>query len=453
MHKVVREWQYVGVGKAEGAFSRAQANNLIKSAKQHPLGGDDGNRVLTDHYHRLRAQQVVGVLAASDCSLEILPKVDALALEDESEDTLRTRLIGLLSLSLNLKISHGEAVALARQKHGLLDILIRLFADRLLLETRRGLSRQYVRQEDVVPVLKGQLDVVKQFSVLAGRPERLACRFDVLSVDIALMQVMKACVVFLAKHARHVETARRLAELRFVLEEVSDIAPRHLPWSQIQLNRTNARWQTLVDMARLFLNQDWQAAHHEDKQAQGVSLLFPMNTLFESTVAAVLKKALMPQGFEVIAQGGFRRCLGRWEAASETAGSLFSTRPDLIVKRNGKIVAILDAKWKCLNPNVEDSKRGISQADVYQMMAYAQLYQCNRLVLLYPHHRALASTGLQSTHGIAIKGRKPADRLDIATIDLGQDVAGMVVQMQQLIGSLLKPFGQSEEGTDASLLH
>jgi 5-methylcytosine-specific restriction enzyme subunit McrC len=454
MHKVVREWQYVKVGEGENAFSRAQANKLITAAKQHPIGGEDGGRVLTDHYHRLRAQQIVGVVAAADCSLEILPKVDAEDLNDESETTLRSRLISLLNLSLNLKISDGDVATLARQRHCLLDILIRLFADRLLRETRRGLARQYVRQEDALPELKGQLDVVQQFSVHAGRIDRLACRFDVLSVDIPLMQVMKACVVFLSKHARHVETKRRLAELRFVLEDVSNVPPRALRWSQIRVDRNNHRWQTLMDMARLFLNQDWQATHHQTNKAEGISLLFPMNALFESTVAAILRKALAPFGFEVVSQGGFRRCLGEWNSESEIAGSLFSTRPDLIVKRHGEVVAIVDAKWKCIGTNVEDPKRGITQADVYQMMAYAQLYQCNRLVLLYPHNRALESAGLLCTHGIAVQGRKPADRLDVATIDISQSASMMVEQMQQLILGLLEPSSKRDvEVGAASLAH
>ena len=51
---------------------------------------------------------------------------------------------GLLSQTL----SDGQAAAMATQKETLLDILIRLFSDRLLAEARRGLPRSYLAQKD-----------------------------------------------------------------------------------------------------------------------------------------------------------------------------------------------------------------------------------------------------------------------------------------------------------------
>lgn len=72
-----------------------------------------------------------------------------------------------------------------------------------------------------------------------------------------------------------------------------------------------------------------------------------------------------------------------------------------------------------MTPNVSDPKRGVSQADVYQLMAYSRLYQCDSVMLLYPHHAGLPSAGgLQSSHRIV---SSEADRLHTATIDLALD--------------------------------
>ena len=57
--------------------------------------------------------------------------------------------------------------------------------------------------------------------------------------------------------------------------------------------------------------------------------------------------------------------------------------------RQGEVVLIADAKWKRLMAKVDDPKQGVSQADVYQMMADGRLYRCRRLLLLYPHHAGL----------------------------------------------------------------
>ena len=50
--------------------------------------------------------------------------------------------------------------------------------------------------------LRGRLDVTRQFSVLAVSPQKLACRFDERSPDIALNQVMRATISKLSRLAQ-----------------------------------------------------------------------------------------------------------------------------------------------------------------------------------------------------------------------------------------------------------
>lgn len=94
---------------------------------------------------------------------------------------------------------------------------------------------------------------------------------------------------------------------------------------------------------------------------------------------------------------------------------------------------IIDTKWKTLSPRTSDRKRGISQADVYQMMAYGRLYDCENLMLLYPHH-----AGLDGPAGMA--GRfhvgDDAHALTPATLDLS-DPQGISDQLRGLIQALL----------------
>lgn len=430
-HLGVHEWGRVAIGS--GGLTRAEANRLTAAARRHRLGDDEGTRIVSDHHTYLRVRQCVGVLAAEGCSVEILPKVDPEAPAPEA-GSVRVQLIRMLDAAIGLDIAEGELAPLARQNTTLLDILIRIFADRLLAQVRRGLPRAYQPIENDRRALRGRLDVTRQFTVNAVRPDRLACRFDELSADIPLMQIMRACVVFLSGRARLQETQRRLAELRMLMDGVSDLPISSLPWQSVRIDRSNRRWTTLLQLARLFLTHDWEATHHDAKyHRDGVSLLFPMNDLFEATVTTALRRALSPFGLEVVSQGGFRSCLGPWVEGATCTGTLFRTKPDIIIRADGRTVAILDAKWKCLREATDERKRGIAQSDVYQLMAYSQLYQCGRLMLLYPHHAALKNEGLQEDYGIAVPGRQPSDRLQVATIDVGQDLVTMAARVRSLI--------------------
>lgn len=434
-HLQILEWGRVAVDPASGqpGFSRQQANRLLDAARAHPLGGTEGTRILSDHHRHLTARQVVGMLAGKGCSLEILPKLDGTDEVGEGETgevarrTIRDRLIHMLDIAVGLDISSGAGAAMARQNETLLDVLIRLFADRLLAEARRGLPRQYNMREDDLPALRGRLDPGRQFTVNAVRPDRLACRFDELEADTPLLRIMKACVLSLLQHARALETQRKLAELRFMLADIPDVPRSMLPWDRVRIDRSNRRWRSLFAMARLFLRREWQATHRDGAAPEGITLLFAMNDLFEAYVAAQLRRALADTGAEVVVQGGLKYCLGDWVEGVACEGSVFQTRPDILIRRKDKPVVIVDTKWKQLATDPLDRKRGVSQADVYQMMAYARLYRSPDLTLIYPALPG-APAGERKRFGIA----GGDESLRLVVLEIAQPDAEVRAELRRL---------------------
>jgi hypothetical protein len=79
------------------------------------------------------------------------------------------------------------------------------------------MPRGYVEHADDLPVLRGRLDVTRQFTMLAAEPSRLACRYDTLTADIALNRIMKAAIARLACIAQSADNQHRLRELAFAL--------------------------------------------------------------------------------------------------------------------------------------------------------------------------------------------------------------------------------------------
>ena len=85
--------------------------------------------------------------------------------------------------------------------------------------------------------------------------------------------------------------------------------------------------------------------------------------------------------------------------------------PDITIRdKGGNILAIIDTKWKMLNP--EEPKYDISQSDIYQMFAYATQYQCQDIILLYPYHNA---TG-ENLPSLTVK--VGGQRIQIKTVDI-----------------------------------
>lgn len=409
IRRTILEWETIGYGNEANAIPTQAADRIAAVAAASPLAGRGGGGVLEHGRKGLRARGVVGVIAAEGCALEILPKIDIPG-EDglQATGSIRRRLIHMLAIALDLRIEVGQVTALDWQRETLLEILIRLFSDKLIDAVRQGMPRCYVEHADDLPKLRGRLHVKRQLTTLAAEPSRLACRYDALTPDIPLNRIMKAAVGRLSQIARTTDNQRRLRELAFAYADITDVPLQALRWDRVVLNRTNARWRELLNLARLLLGERFQTTSAGG--ANGFSLLFEMNTLFEEYVARVLKRALSNTDLNVVSQGGRLYCL-----QAEDRKGLFQTRPDILVKRGEAILQVIDTKWKRVAARIDDPKQGVSQADVYQMMAYGRLYRCDNLTLLYPHHAALrASEGLQSVH--AITGS--SSELRLATFDI-----------------------------------
>ena len=411
IRRTMLEWETMRYGEASDEIPAHTADRIAATAARSPLAGRGGGGVLEHGRKGLRARGVVGLIAAEGCALEILPKIDFPG-EDGDKKTghIRRRLVHMLAVALDLKIDAGQITTLDWQRETLLEILIRLFSEKLVDVVRLGMPRRYVEHSDDLPVLRGRLDLTRQFTMLAAEPSRLACCYDELTADIHLNRIMKAAVVRLARITRTADSQRRLRELAFAYADIGDVPISALRWDKVVLDRTNSRWRELLSLARLLLGQRFQTSSAGG--SDGFSLLFEMNTLFEEYIARMLKRALANTDLRVVSQGGRLYCL-----ESADGRGLFQTRPDILIKRGDEVVQIVDTKWKRVADRMDDRKQGVAQNDVYQMMAYGHLYRCGRLTLLYPHHASIKrDEGVLAAHQVT--GR--SDYLKTATIDLSQ---------------------------------
>ena len=354
------------------------------------------NAVLERTRDGVKAGQVVGVVSVPGATLEILPKIDG------PDETVRRALLHMLCVACNVRVADGELASLARQRNSLLELLIGLFANRLLGAVRRGLPRRYVGREEDLKLMRGRLHVVRQITTLAARPDVLACRFDELSEDTPLNRVLKAAVVHLARVASSTANTRLLAELSARLESVGlSSAPLN---EAVRLDRTNTAYHDLYQLASLFLSGDWQST--ASGQSLGFSLLFPMHDLFEKFIGRCLCRTLAP--WRVSLQNTDYDAL--WD--EERGKELFELRPDAVIcTPNGPIV--LDTKWKELHPNEEQLH--VHRDDAYQMFAYGQAYKAERLVLLYPWLEGVEKGVVRHWSVVGTERH-----LGVATIDVGE---------------------------------
>jgi len=440
----LREYGRLHVGEFDPAKPSVTPEQAEFLTSLKPLYGFDIFK--WTNQHTIVAQQYVGTVQVGRVTVEVLPKIGggAAGASGTTSDTLpdtaiRRNLVAMLMVAMDLDIGEGEIAHIAVQRQGILEILIRLFCDKLFAQVNRGLVRRYEAQEGQLAVLRGRLAVGEQLRLNAANPARLFCRFDEFQADNPLNQVFKTALRLLLKVAKDLGNQRRLAELLLAFEAIADVPAASLSWHQIRFDRLNERYRPAFRLAELFLTG--ASPDVTGGQAAGFSLFFDMNSLFEEYIGRVAVRVFRPRGIRVRLQGP-----QRFLAVDEASGAnAFAMRPDVVGMKGGEAVWVIDTKWKQLSS--EEAREGATQSDLYQMYAYANNYGCGDVVLLYPHHWALGEhAGTRAIYRLHAPIRTQAGfssgRIRTATIDLSD--------LRSVPGQLMALFPDRAENAEAA---
>ena len=404
----LREYGKLAIGELDLSVPSVLPGQAAQLRSLRAIHGFDVFKLVNET--TLSAQQYVGAVQIGNLTVEILPKIEGI-----DGTLMRRNLVAMLAVVLDLEISEGDIARVSTQRHGILEILIRLFCDKLFAQVHRGLVRRYEPRAENLSVMRGRIGITEQIRLNAANPERLHCRFDEFQEDNPLNQILKACIRLLLKSSRELSNQRRLGDLLLVFEGVSEVSRSTLPWHLIRFDRLNQRYEPSFKLAELFLKAT--PPDVSGGSVQGFSLFFEMNTLFEEYIGRIARRVFRPDGFKVVLQGP-QRYLTYDETTEREA---FAMKPDVVGLKGNEAAWIIDTKWKELSK--EEAKEGVAQGDMYQMYAYSNRYACADVVLLYPHHE-----GLGPNHGIRTRyrlhswanshGSQQPGRVTIGTVNL-----------------------------------
>ena len=322
----------------------------------------------------LRLDNYVGVIETPSGQLiEILPKT---AKDGDSPAQGRQLLRQMLECALDLPPREASEAVLQGFDAPLSEWVIARFLAALQHLVKRGIRSDYRRIEGEERVLRGQLDMVRQMRQPPGRAHYFALRYDLFLPDRAENRLLKLALERVAVATLQPESWRLAQELRHLLIEVPasrDVAGDFRQWRD---DRLMAHYRDVRPWCELILQRIMPMALRGEWR--GISLLFPMERLFERYVEAGLRRQLQ-LGAELHSQAS------RQSLCVHQGKSMFELRPDLLLSQ-GQQTWVLDAKWKRLDGDDREGKYGISQGDLYQLFAYGHKYLGGQgdMVLIYP---------------------------------------------------------------------
>lgn len=328
----------------------------------------------------LKLDSYVGVLQTPCGSvIEVLPKITEDVNETAASDS-RELLIKMLKTALDLPVPvrTADKADIELFKHSLLEWVMKEFTHALDHLIKRGLRFDYLRVEEEQRFLRGQLNINKQLRQPPGREHIFNIRHDLFLPDRSENRLLKTALMQVCKLTRQPTTWRIAHELAGILAEVPASKSIRDDFCQWRNERLMAHYQPVRPWCELVLGQQMPLAMQGS--TTGISLLFPMEKLFETFVEKKLRK-LIPLPYSLKSQAASQ------SLCKHDQGQMFQLRPDLLVMNSKSICAVLDTKWKLIDSTNKSEKYGLSQSDFYQLFAYGHKYLQDgkgQMMLIYP---------------------------------------------------------------------
>ena len=293
----------------------------------------------------LKARQYCGVLNFDNQDFYILPKI----VNHNNEQNLNI-FIYMLMYAYDIKLSNEQIASCKNDKHSILEVFVQMFASNLLNELKKGLYKEYLTQQDNLPVLKGKYLINENLKYNFTK-NKIYCEYDEFSPNNSLNQFFLYSVKYLQKFVKNKKLLKQ-CELIFDEVEYKQIDINKL--DRIPFNRLNQRFKTSFEIAILLLKQSIPLFSQDKKS---FAFLFDMNILFEKFIAKIVKE--LDDNAKIQNQDNFNDLI---------------LKPDIILKNQ-----IIDTKYKKIK-SIED----IKQSDKLQAFAYGINYGVKNVMLLYP---------------------------------------------------------------------
>lgn len=328
----------------------------------------------------ITARNYVGLITMSDGTvIEILPKI---AGNDISKGETKRIFLEMLKTLKDVTFKDFNVSNLHTDRLNLLEIFIKMFLDEVIMLTKQGLKAAYTSIEANERFYKGKLLTTQNIKYNLVSREKFYVQYDDFNNNRPENRLLKSTLRFLIKQTSDSNNRQSAARLLSFFEGVDYSVSYETDFSKCIRDRSMNHYNKALSWCHVFLCGNSFTAYTGSEVA--FALLFPMEKVFESYVAAKLRRNI-GRDISLLTQDS------RYSLFDNPTRA-FALRPDIVLKSSDCTV-VLDTKWKLLSDNARYN--GISQTDMYQMYAYSKKYNADKIILLYPTSESISKEGIK----------------------------------------------------------
>ena len=325
--------------------------------------------------NELKSNKYVGVIHYEGNKINLLPKIffdSEREYQTNEVNQIQNHILWWLSYCRKIKFPNYQA-SLGSAKSDFFEVLIYLFSKYTRELLNSSIYQQYEEVNRELSFIKGRLNTNQYINenLSKGKWHKLNCTYDAFVFDNEFNRIIKFVATLLFNVTSSQDNKKNLREILFILDEVSDERATAGQCSRISFNPMFGEFETVRDYCQLFLTNCISFDYKNDLKL--FAFLLPMEYVFEDFIFGFIDKEL-----EKVTAKAQR---------SDTyldEGKAFNLKPDLWLKTDHKSL-IADTKYKIVYSDEKDPKKGISQNDLYQMLAYAVRFEVDEIILFYPN--------------------------------------------------------------------
>jgi 5-methylcytosine-specific restriction enzyme subunit McrC len=310
-----------------------------------------------------------------------------------------TNLLAMLRYGSRVEASTIDESTSLTPGRQFIEALAALYITEVERVLNQGLHRDYLRTEETVEHLRGQLDVQRQLQRQGLSPTKFECTYDELTTDIPVNRGVLFATSILSRMVRDETLSRALDRHQQQLRRsVTLTQVRAADIEAVELNRLADHYTDLLRLTRLILRSIYIKNLQTGTRAS-FALLVDMNDVFEAVIERAVAEAVTERpGWDLRSQASS-------SALVTGEGREIRIRPDVLVRdENGAAAVLGDAKWKFDDPDNDTNVP--SNSDIYQVIGYEVAHDVPG-ILFYPEQEGRAEshytvTGLHSLDAVEV---------------------------------------------------
>lgn len=307
------------------------------------------------------------------------------------------------------------------------DLLAAILAKGIGIQLKQGLYREYINRQEVLPVMRGKINMPGTIKNRLAHERVLTCDFDELSENNLFNQIIKTTVTLLLRNAKvKSEYKDDLKKKMLFFSNVDTLEPTSIKWSAIRFQRNNQTYRMLISICQLIIEGmlittdagDYRLASFVDEQR--------MCRLYEKFILEYYSRH-----YPELTVGASQI---PWSVDDGIRTMLPVMQSDIHLQM-GNIVLVIDAKYYSRTTQAQYDKHTLHSNNMYQIFTYVknrdydfgdEEHKVSGMLLYAKTEEEIQPDNVYQMHG---------NQITVRTLDLNLPFAEIAEQLNTIVES------------------